>query len=42
MSVPRDLIDTADFGPAPAPTTEQANPQPRPVSGTLRLLVNGR
>jgi YVTN family beta-propeller protein len=36
------FIDTADFGPAPAPTTEQPNPQPTPVSGTFRLLVYGR
>jgi YVTN family beta-propeller protein len=36
------FIDTADFGPAPAPTTEQQNPQPTPVSGTFRLLVYGR
>lgn len=38
----RIFIDTADFAPAPAPTTEQANPQPTPVSGTFRLLVYGR
>ena len=36
------FIDTADFGPAPAATTEQPNPQPTPVSGTFRLLVYGR
>jgi YVTN family beta-propeller protein len=36
------FIDTADFGPAPAPTAEQPNPQPAPVSGTFRLLVYGR
>jgi len=36
------FIDTADFGPAPAPTAEQPNPQPTPVSGTFRLLVYGR
>ena len=38
----RIFIDTADFGPTPAPTTEQPNPQPTPVSGTFRLLVYGR
>jgi len=36
------FIDTSDFGVAPAPTTEQPNPQPAPVSGTFRLLVYGR
>lgn len=36
------FIDTADFAPAPAPTTEQPNPLPTPVSGTFRLLVYGR
>ncbi len=36
------FIDTADFTPAAAPTTEQPNPQPTPVSGTFRLLVYGR
>jgi YVTN family beta-propeller protein len=36
------FIDTADFGPPPAPTTEQPNPQPTPVSGTFRLLVYRR
>jgi len=40
-SIP-DLIDTTDFGPAPAPTTEQPDLQPTPVSGTFRLLVYGR
>lgn len=35
------FIDTADFGPAPAATTEQPNPPPTPVSGTFRLLVYG-
>lgn len=38
----RIFIDTADFAPAPAPTTGQPNPQPTPVSGTFRLLVYGR
>jgi len=36
------FIDTADFAPAAAPTTEQPKPQPTPVSGTFRLLVYGR
>src|ERR1700676_2435359 len=36
------FIDTANFGSAPAATTEQPNPQPTPVSGTFRLLVYGR
>ena len=36
------FIDTADFTPAAAPSTEQPNPQPTPVSGTFRLLVYGR
>ena len=36
------FIDTADFAPAAAPTAEQPNPQPTPVSGTFRLLVYGR
>jgi YVTN family beta-propeller protein len=36
------FIDTADFGPAPAATTEQPHPQPVPVPGTFRLLVIGR
>jgi len=38
----RLFIDTADFTPAAAPTTEQPKPQPIPVSGTFRLLVYGR
>jgi YVTN family beta-propeller protein len=38
----RLFIDTADFGPAPAPTAEQPHPQQLPVSGTFRLLVYGR
>ena len=36
------FIDTADFTPAAAPTTDQPKPQPTPVSGTFRLLVYGR
>jgi YVTN family beta-propeller protein len=38
----RLFIDTADFGPAPAPTAEQPHPQPTPIAGTFRLLVYGR
>lgn len=36
------FISTADFGPAPAATTEQPHPQPVPTPGTFRLLVYGR
>jgi YVTN family beta-propeller protein len=35
------FIDTGDFTPAAAPTTEQPHPQPTTVSGTFRLLVYG-
>ncbi len=38
----RLFIDTADFSPAAAPTSDQPNPQPAPISGTFRLLVYGR
>jgi YVTN family beta-propeller protein len=38
----RLFIDTADFGPAPAPTAEQPQPQRVPLPGTFRLLVYGR
>jgi YVTN family beta-propeller protein len=38
----RLFIDTGDFAPAAAPTTEQPKPQSTPVSGTFRLLVYGR
>ncbi len=36
------FLDTADFGPAPAPTPERRNPQPPAVLGTFRVLVFGR
>ncbi len=36
------FLDTADFGPAPAPTAGRQNPQPAPVVGTFRVLVYGR
>jgi DNA-binding beta-propeller fold protein YncE len=36
------FLDTADFGPAPAPTAERPHP-PRPaIQGTFRVLVYGR
>ena len=35
-------VDTSDFEPAAAPTTQQPNPQPRAIPGTLHLLVYGR
>ena len=34
-------VDTSDFGPAPAPTPQQSNPQPVAKPGTFRLLVYG-
>ncbi len=36
------FVDTADFGPPPAPTAERPHPQPTPVMGTFRLLVYGQ
>jgi len=36
------LVDTADFGAAPAPTPKKPHPTPAPMPGTLRLLVYGR
>jgi YVTN family beta-propeller protein len=35
-------LTTADFGPAPAATPQQANPQRRAVAGTFHLLIYGR
>lgn len=35
----RIFVDTAEFGKAPAPTTEHPHPRPAPVSGTFHLLV---
>ena len=34
-------VDTSDFGPAPAPTAQQRNPQPVAIPGTFRLLIYG-
>jgi len=33
------FVDTADFGPAPAPTAERPHPQPAPILGTFHILV---
>jgi YVTN family beta-propeller protein len=38
----RLFLSSADFAPAAAPTSDQPNPQPTPISGTFRLLVYGR
>ena len=35
-------LSTSDFGPAPAPTEKQPNPQPVATPGTFRLLIYGR
>jgi DNA-binding beta-propeller fold protein YncE len=35
-------LDTANFGPPPAPTSERPHPQPAPILGTFHLLVYGR
>ena len=36
------FVDTADFGPAPAPTAERPRPQRAPIPGTFHVLVYGR
>jgi len=36
------FLTTSDFGPAPAPTEKQPNPQPVAKPGTFRLLVYGK
>jgi DNA-binding beta-propeller fold protein YncE len=36
------FVDTADFGPPPAPTAERPHPQPTPILGTFHVLVYGR
>src|SRR6266478_2868108 len=36
------FLDTADFGPAPAPTTERPHPQRPAIQGTFHVLVYGR
>jgi DNA-binding beta-propeller fold protein YncE len=38
----RVYLSTSDFGPVPAPTDKQPNPQPTATPGTLRMLVYGR
>ena len=35
-------LTTSDFGPAPAPSAQQPNPQPVATPGTFRLLIYGR
>jgi len=35
-------LTTSDFGPAPAPTEKQPNPQPVATPGTFRLLIYGK
>jgi hypothetical protein len=35
-------LTTSDFGPAPAPTDKQPNPQPVATPGTFRLLIYGK
>jgi DNA-binding beta-propeller fold protein YncE len=35
-------LTTSDFGPPPAPTAQQPNPQRRAIPGTFRLLIYGR
>ena len=36
------FLDTADLGPAPAPTAQQPNPAAPAIPGTFRLLVYGK
>jgi len=36
------FLTTSDFGPAPAPTEKQPNPQPVATPGTFRLLIYAR
>ena len=36
------FLDTADFGPTPAPTAQRPHPRPAPIPGTFHLLVYGR
>jgi DNA-binding beta-propeller fold protein YncE len=38
----RIFVDTAEFGKAPAPTTEHPHPRPTPIPGTFHLLVYAR
>src|SRR5229473_919664 len=36
------FLDTADFGPAPAPTTERPHPQRPAIQGTFHVLLYGK
>ena len=36
------FVDTADFGPAPAPTTDHPHPSRPPIPGTFHVLVYGK
>ena len=36
------FVDTSDFGPPPAKTEKQPNPQPTAIPGTFRVLIYGR
>jgi hypothetical protein len=36
------FLTTSDFGPAPAATEKQPNPQPVATPGTFRLLIYGQ
>jgi len=36
------FVDTADFGPAPAPTAERPHPQRPAIQGTFHVLVYGK
>jgi DNA-binding beta-propeller fold protein YncE len=36
------FVDTADFGPAPAPTAERPHPQRAAIQGTFHVLVYGK
>jgi hypothetical protein len=36
------FLTTSDFGPAPAPSEKQPNPQPVATPGTFRLLIYGK
>jgi DNA-binding beta-propeller fold protein YncE len=36
------FLDTADFGPAPAPTPDRPHPNRAPIQGTFHVLVYGR
>jgi len=35
-------LTTSDFGPTPAPTAKDSDPQPDPKAGTFRLLIYGK